>query len=576
MSEKKSIDRLFQEKFRDFEVAPPPMAWDNIEAELLKKKKKRRVIPLWYRVGGVAAILVIGLMLSMPLFTGADSTDTNTNSIVIESGNDNNQPGRIYPTKDPIQPNEVVADSSAAFDNSTESAVASGANREKNSNSESGNSQTDTSNTSGKENTVSEMSSTDNAVASGNGNNSNKAKQKSNTAKVKNNTRFKNAVQPEEGIANKSGNTKGSAKSKAPESHMQNGNSAVAQRENKNGNGKANNRNAQQFEDVNNSTSVTPDKQNQGVAATQQNNPGNSSVRNNAGSIDKTKAITDDTKLNDAMANAPVANDSTAQQENELEKLLKEKQLGKDKEQEKALAENASKWNIKPQLAPVFYNSMGSGSPIDSQLANNSKSYDNGLSYGLGVNYAVNNKVSIRTGINTVNLSYSTNNIQFYAALNEQTPNIAARGTKANIVVQNQGAESGSSFAETEMSQQKFNGAMVQKMGYIEVPLEMSYKVLNTRFGIDLIGGVSTLFLNDNNVSVVSNQGLASDMGEAQNLNNIHFSTNIGVGFRYRFWKAFEANFEPMFKYQVNTFSNDSGNFKPYFIGLYSGISFSF
>lgn len=575
MSEKKNIDRLFQEKFRDFEVAPPPMAWDNIEAELLKKKKKRRVIPLWYRVGGVAAILVIGLMLSMPLFTGNDSTDTN--SIVIENGNDNNQPGRIYPTKDPIQPNEVVADSSAAFGNNPESAVASGDNGVKNRNSGDGDSQTGISNTSEKENTSFGKSSADNAVASGEGNNSNRAKQKNNnTTTLKNNTRLKNAVKAEEGIANKSGNTKGSAKSKISESQMQNGNSALAQREAKNGNGKINNRNAQQFEDVRNSTSVTPDKQTQAVAATQQNNSGNSSVKNNAGSIDKTKAITADTKLNDALANAPVAKDSTAQQENELEKLLKEKQLGKEKEEEKALAENASKWNIKPQLAPVFYNSMGSGSPIDSQLSNNSKSYDNGVSYGLGVNYAVNNKVSIRTGINTVNLSYSTNNIQFYAALNEQTPNVAARGTKANIVVQNQGTGGGSSFAETEMSQQKFNGAMVQKMGYIEVPLEMSYKVLNTRFGIDLIGGVSTLFLNDNNVSVVSNQGLASDMGEAQNLNNIHFSTNIGVGFRYRFWKAFEANFEPMFKYQVNTFSNDSGNFKPYFIGLYSGISFSF
>jgi hypothetical protein len=31
-----------------------------------------------------------------------------------------------------------------------------------------------------------------------------------------------------------------------------------------------------------------------------------------------------------------------------------------------------------------------------------------------------------------------------------------------------------------------------------------------------------------------------------------------------------------MFKYQINTFNQNSGNFKPYFIGLYSGISFSF
>ena len=104
----------------------------------------------------------------------------------------------------------------------------------------------------------------------------------------------------------------------------------------------------------------------------------------------------------------------------------------------------------------------------------------------------------------------------------------------------------------------------------------MSYALVNKKFGIDVIGGVSTLFLNENNVSVVSDQGLRSDIGQAQNLNDIHFTTNVGLGFKYRFWNSFEANFEPMFKYQMNAYSRDAGNFRPYFIGLYSGISFRF
>jgi hypothetical protein len=45
---------------------------------------------------------------------------------------------------------------------------------------------------------------------------------------------------------------------------------------------------------------------------------------------------------------------------------------------------------------------------------------------------------------------------------------------------------------------------------------------------------------------------------------------------RYRFLKSFNANLNPMFKYQFNTFSNDSGNFKPYLFGLYTGISYTF
>jgi hypothetical protein len=564
MNEKKDIDRLFREKFRDFEVAPPEMAWSNIEAELLKKKKKRRVIPLWYRVGGVAALLVIGLMISLPFFTGNNDAGSNDNGIVVEDANTKNPDGtdRIYPTNDPVQPNEVVADTSGAFNNTAESAVAS-----------ENFSQDAESKNEGKTKTQQQkqesITSPDDAVASGSNTNAGQNLQPGN--RIKNRSFFNNTIKSQESVAHK--NSKHNNKRNitgVKNQPLQHNDTGVAQRQN---NGSIKSANAPQFEDVNKKPGTTPENQNQAVAQTSQNKAADKT--NTISPVD-TNGVTGEFKAGEAIANAPVANDSTAQpQENALEKLLKEKELGKEKEQEKAVAENSTKWNIKPQMAPVFYNSMSNGSPIDSQLANNNKTYDNNLSYGLGVNYAVNDKISIRSGINTVNLSYSTNGIQFYAALNEGTPNVTGRG-RANIVVENQGASTTNGFADEGIEGQRFNGSMVQEMGYIEVPLEMSYKILNKRFGIDVIGGVSTLFLNDNNVSVVSTQGLSSDMGEAQNLNNVHFSTNIGVGFRYRFWKAFEANFEPMFKYQVNTFSSDSGNFKPYFIGLYSGISFSF
>ena len=95
------------------------------------------------------------------------------------------------------------------------------------------------------------------------------------------------------------------------------------------------------------------------------------------------------------------------------------------------------------------------------------------------------------------------------------------------------------------------------------------------KFGIQVIGGMSTLFLNENNLSVVSN-GMSTSLGQATNLNDVSFSSNIGLGFNYSFWKNFQANLEPRFKYQINTFSNDNGGFKPYFIGLYTGLSFKF
>src|SRR5690606_27897083 len=121
---------------------------------------------------------------------------------------------------------------------------------------------------------------------------------------------------------------------------------------------------------------------------------------------------------------------------------------------------------------------------------------------------------------------------------------------------------------------QKFDATINQRTGYIEIPGELSYKLLDKKLGIDLIGGVSTLLLSENEISVMSS-GTEMEIGKATNLNSTHFSTNLGIGVRYNIYKSFQLNFEPMFKYQINTFS-DSGNFKPYFFGLYTGINYRF
>jgi hypothetical protein len=122
---------------------------------------------------------------------------------------------------------------------------------------------------------------------------------------------------------------------------------------------------------------------------------------------------------------------------------------------------------------------------------------------------------------------------------------------------------------------EKYDGSINQKMGYLEIPLEMSYQLVDKKFGLQIISGFSSLILNQNSVAVQSN-GQVITIGEATNLNDIHFSGNVGFGVRYRFLKSFNANLNPMFKYQFNTFSNDSGNFKPYLFGLYTGISYTF
>ena len=143
------------------------------------------------------------------------------------------------------------------------------------------------------------------------------------------------------------------------------------------------------------------------------------------------------------------------------------------------------------------------------------------------------------------------------------------------INIESKLTDNGNFVSSAGTPMKKYDGSLKQQINFVEIPVELSYKILDKKFGIDLIGGMSTLFLTENNVSLVSS-GQEMSIGKANNLNEIHFSSNVGLGFKYNFWGNFNANFQPMFKYQINTFNENSGDFKPYFIGLYSGVSFSF
>ena len=584
MSEKKNIDRLFQEKFKDFEADPPEYVWQNIH-DTLQEKKKRRVIPLWWRYGGVAAVLVLGTLFTLPYFGGVN----NGQNPVVTAPTQNTAPGTTITAPRVIQDDARVSDGNDAIQYN-DNAVAGTGGSSPNGDKTTGNDD----NKVGGQKAHGKINKPDNAIATGTDNN---AIAGTHDKPVSVKQRKPGTKHNGSGIADGADNNAiagtdnkaTTAKQRTPGTKRAAGviktdnQSAVATV----GSGKNNRHkggNDGNIADKNSDLNKSGQNNNNNNAGQIGNNhhavadgaTGRDAQNNKAGGVNGNIVVIDSI-TNHAIAEA-IIDTTKVKPENELEKLLQEQQEGKKDEQ---VADNSgNKWSIKPQVAPVFYNSLSQGSPIDAQFASNAKSYDNDLSVGVGINYSVNKKLRIRSGINTVNLNYSTQGVEFYASLEGGTNNVSATAKSANIVVQAQGSTPGinptNAFSSQLSSNNALAGSMVQQTGYVELPVEMSYALLDKKFGIEVIGGVSTLFLNQNSVSVISTQGLSTRVGEAQNLNNIHFSTNVGVGFRYRFFKAFEASFEPTFKYQVNTFSRDAGNFKPYFVGLYSGISFSF
>ena len=478
MNDKKNIDRLFQERFKDFEAEPNNQVWINIETALKEKEKERKIIPFWMKFSGIAAAFILGLFALNMVF----KTNTETkNSIVLDSK-----------TLDKTEHKESIP------------------NKIK------------------KERNPFEIKNSQQVVIT-------------NPKTVRNHEKEITTFTPSKAITDKKKNQNNTnlyfSKNHSPLKQTATGKGLINYSPLIADKNKAQNPNL--FENIQNQTlekNALQEKEESKIAAIESK---------------KEPAITPETQ-------------------NELEEILKKKEA----EKQTVVLNNKNKWQIVPNVAAVYLNSNSGGSPIDSQFSENQKTADNSLSFGIGVNYAVSKKIALRTGINKLTLGYNTNNVVYSAGLSNN--NLANINYSSNALIEIKNESALNTLITFEKGLQKTNtGALNQKMGYYEVPLELSYAVLNKKFGINVIGGISTLFLNQNKISLVSSDTNVK-LGEAKNLNEIHFSTNVGLGFKYQLVKSFQINFEPMVKYQLNTYSKDSGDYKPVFIGLYSGIIYNF
>lgn len=550
MSEKKNIDRLFQEKFKDFEVNPPEDAWANIEAKL-DEKKKRRVIPFWWKLSGVAAVFLIGFLVSKSIYDDGIKTE---NPVVNESNSGNmnitnSGAGNKKGINDgSIQPENAVVNTPQNTEKEEKSNAADVLNKSKGSEA--------------LENAVAATSDkTEDNKASGSKNRKGKIIYPS-----------KSAVAERKPAHNRSLKSKSNSvkeKTSVTESIFEKSQNQVAENSGKNSSktlnpNSQNNTTATDKQVVQNGAKEKNDKETQPASVKAPIDL--DGLKGNVNSKIATKEI--DKKANDTASKNSVA-------KNELEELLNEKESKLKKESK------INRWQLTSNVAPVFLGSVANGSPIDSTLSKNSKSYNTNVGYGIGVSYAVNKKLSIRTGLNKVNMSYNTNDITFFTGIQAKTlaavrPTASSEMIHVESTIQNPANFSETGLLPFEASiAHKSTGYLKQEMGYLEMPVEMTYNLLDKKFGLKIIGGFSTLFLQDNSISIIS-QDRDTLLGEANNLNNVHFSTNLGVGFKYSFLKSFEFNVEPTVKYQMNTFNANAGNFKPYLFGIYSGISYKF
>ncbi len=585
--DKKNLDELFREKFKAFREVPDKKVWAAIENSL-DKKRKRRIIPLWWQLGGVAAVLAIALVTFYTLNDSGNESPTVTDTEKTKT-NDTKQDGFDTEIKKdaleiPEASEDAVANGSKDVDlNNTDQYRVPESDRASSSEKPSG-----TNNIKSQKEDLQVPEVNKDAVA-----NSEKDTQNKNTDKYSKpmtdkdsfpgtlsntgvagveTTSLKNKIQkdstnrpPEK--TQLATNEPDSNRAGADKDHTTEDNNTIQEKGNTNVID-GGNRDAVEIADVDPSkktdTSRTDiKKENQDAIVSSQERIKDISEKLDNAIVQNDEVEKDDTKADDGKKSIFEA-------------------LEEQDDEEEIVEESGSRWSAGPNVAPVYFNAMGEGSPIDPGFSPNAKSGSTHMSYGVSIAYAVTKKLRVRSGIHKAEYGYDTNNVGFSPTLaassNGRLQNIDYAGG-AEILAENSAIsnlDSSENFApEFSSLNSTRDGKMVQQFGYLEVPLELDYALIDRRFGVNLIGGLSSLFLIDNSVTLSSGE-LTTEIGEARNLNDMNFSTNIGFGVNYKFTPKVQLNIEPVFKYHLNTFSNVSGDFRPFSIGVYSGLNFKF
>jgi hypothetical protein len=257
------------------------------------------------------------------------------------------------------------------------------------------------------------------------------------------------------------------------------------------------------------------------------------------------------------------------------------------------------RWSLGARVAPgVQVNQSSHSQAYARNMSYSTNKGQPNLSSGISLEYKAHKKWSIQSGVYMAQLEQSSSNVpssKLYdlAGLDYATNLVTTAVTqKSNSAYMNAvaGVVEFSSLPENSnvvssitneyygtnstllMSASDFS----QNFEYVEVPLMVSYAVIDSKLGLQLTGGVSTNFLVGNRVYVENESG-RDRVGKTQDMQAVNYSGSLGVGISYSLSGHITLNVEPRIKYFLNSLNrNPDVTYKPYTVGFYSGLSYTF
>jgi len=253
-------------------------------------------------------------------------------------------------------------------------------------------------------------------------------------------------------------------------------------------------------------------------------------------------------------------------------------------------------WSVGALVAPAYsVNQSSYSAEYAGSMSSQGEKYNISLGGGISVAYQAGKRWSVQSGLHYSRLNQSpgsdeNNALQSDVAAISNYNNKVQRESTAGPLLMNGSAgviriEKLPASVRVSTAIESLDGRndlllnsdnFEQRFEYIEVPLLVRYKMIDKRWGMDMLGGFSANLLVGNEV-YLNNGSSDSHVGKTKDMSRLNYSANVGFGMGYRLSNKIELRVEPQLKYYLNSLSNNPDvNFKPYSIGVYTGVSYRF
>ena len=120
------------------------------------------------------------------------------------------------------------------------------------------------------------------------------------------------------------------------------------------------------------------------------------------------------------------------------------------------------------------------------------------------------------------------------------------------------------------------DGDFSQVFDFIEIPVYLRYHLVDSKIGVEVLGGFNASVVVGNNAYIDNEYGV-QNIGKTQEIAPVNISGTLGVGVNYALGKKLSVSVEPRVNYYLNSLNtNPDIDFRPYRIGVYTGLNYEF